>query len=242
MPQNRIENLVAYIALGDSISINLYPALDLHEPEDAPLGAAALLYQNHDRIWPQFKGRDLKSLNPKLQFANLCEDGATTWDLLQPDAFALIEKFRNEPVLITITTGGNDLLGIVRQDVADLMGPLSEIETRIQTIMKNIVERFPRATIIINSIYDPTDGSGQMPMMPDLREKLPFLRYLNHSIEKIATAHGALFGDIHAKCQGHGIGKPDCYFWEPSPIEPSALGASAVRELWLEVLAKDKVI
>ena len=54
-----------YVALGDSMSIDLYPALDAGETDVAvalersvlagnvaPLGAASLLYQNDDARWP----------------------------------------------------------------------------------------------------------------------------------------------------------------------------------------------
>ena len=67
-----------YIALGDSVSIDLYPALDAGEIDVAvalerdpsvgrvaPLGAASLFYHNtHDR-WPEFAGDDLLSRFPQ---------------------------------------------------------------------------------------------------------------------------------------------------------------------------------
>jgi lysophospholipase L1-like esterase len=243
MPNHKVENLVAYIALGDSISIDLYPARDLNESNpDEPLGAAALLYKNHDRVWPDWKGRDLHTLNPKIQFANLCEDGATTWHLLAPAALGPVEKYKSDPVLITITIGGNDLLGVARQNAADVMSPVADTVDRIETIIKNVLEKFTHATVILNSVYDPTDGTGNMPYMPNLSDKLPFLRYINLEIEKIATKHGAIFGDIYSTFQGHGHGKPDSYYWEPSPIEPSARGASALRELWWRTLENAHII
>jgi hypothetical protein len=58
-----------YIALGDSMSIDLYPALDAGEVDVAvalermptvgrvaALGAASLLYQNSDELWPDDTG------------------------------------------------------------------------------------------------------------------------------------------------------------------------------------------
>ena len=56
----------SYIALGDSMSIDLYPALDLGETDVAvslerhpaagriaPLGAASLLHRNDEAHWPE---------------------------------------------------------------------------------------------------------------------------------------------------------------------------------------------
>ena len=74
---SRVIEFARYIALGDSVSIDLYPALDAGEIDVAvalerdpsvgrvaPLGAASLLYQNaHDR-WPEFAGDDLVSRFP----------------------------------------------------------------------------------------------------------------------------------------------------------------------------------
>ena len=65
-----------YIALGDSVSIDLYPALDAGDIDVAvalertvsaghvaPIGAASLLYQNSEAHWPDFVGEDLTSLS-----------------------------------------------------------------------------------------------------------------------------------------------------------------------------------
>ena len=102
-----------YIALGDSISIDLYPAEDVarRHPGKANsdrLGAASLLVQNDDRLWPEFRGRDLKSRFPDIKPTDLTADGATTETLLRQ-----VDRIprSDEPALVTITAGGNDLLG-----------------------------------------------------------------------------------------------------------------------------------
>ena len=79
-----------YIALGDSVSIDLYPALDAGSTDVAvalervasagnvaPLGAASLFYQNSEEQWPDEMGNDLSSLYPGIQLQNLATDGAT---------------------------------------------------------------------------------------------------------------------------------------------------------------------
>ena len=80
----------AYVALGDSLSIDLYPALDAGETDVAvalervavagavaPLGAASLFYRNDEARWPEEQGADLVSYYPGITFANLATDGAT---------------------------------------------------------------------------------------------------------------------------------------------------------------------
>ena len=68
-----------YIALGDSISIDVYPAHDAElryagKFSTDKLGAASLLCHNDDKLWPEFKGRDLQPM----RCLDLTADGATT--------------------------------------------------------------------------------------------------------------------------------------------------------------------
>src|SRR3954468_5537078 len=79
-----------YIALGDSMSIDLYPALDAGEIDlavalervstagrVAPLGAASLFYKNSEERWPDDVGNDLSTMYPGIELRNLATDGAT---------------------------------------------------------------------------------------------------------------------------------------------------------------------
>src|SRR5215475_1974838 len=86
----RVIEFTRYVALGDSVSIDLYPALDAGEVDVAvalerdptagrvaPLGAASLLYRNADDRWPELAGDDLVSRLPGIEHRNLATDGAT---------------------------------------------------------------------------------------------------------------------------------------------------------------------
>src|SRR5215213_6174054 len=88
--QQPVPGFTHYIALGDSMSIDLYPALDVGEIDVAvalervttagrvaPLGAASLLYQNSEEYYPDRLGHDLVSVYPGMEFRNLASDGAT---------------------------------------------------------------------------------------------------------------------------------------------------------------------
>ncbi len=232
----------AYIALGDSISIDLYPALDLDQPENTPIGASALLYKNQAKFWPQFEGLDLSTIYPGIEFVNLTEDGATTWDLLDGDYLNHIEKYFDSRVLITVTLGGNDalrLLSIDSDQPTKLTSEAANIADRYRQVLSQLGEKFSDATMLLNSIYDPSDESGLMPHYPGFADKLPFLKYVNEQIESChARDNHHLFANIHDYFLGHGVTAEadQCWYWQGNPIEPSALGASELRGLWLQTL------
>src|SRR3954471_17366725 len=115
---------VRYIALGDSMSIDLYPALDAGEVDVAvalervttagrvaPLGAASLLYKNSEERWPDDVGDDLSALFPGIELTNLATDGATIGEVFGEQIPQLEDT--SDRVLITLTAGGNDLLSAV---------------------------------------------------------------------------------------------------------------------------------
>ncbi|HEX7939880.1 MAG TPA: hypothetical protein VF483_12910, partial [Gemmatimonadaceae bacterium] len=83
-----------YVALRDSISIDLYPALDAGETDVkvalewdalagdvAPLGAASLFHRNVDARYPEFAGKDLVTALPGITLLNVAEDAATIGDV-----------------------------------------------------------------------------------------------------------------------------------------------------------------
>src|SRR5687768_15790832 len=91
------------------MGISLYPDLDAQTrlgKRIAGLGAAALLFANNDEVWPEFRGRDLRSLHPGSTYLELATDGATIptveWQLNGLQG-------RNAGI-VALTVGGNDLL------------------------------------------------------------------------------------------------------------------------------------
>src|SRR4051794_8523273 len=100
------ESPTHYVALGDSISIDDYSG-------GPGCGGASLLFANRDGDFPDWQGRDLRTTEPGAVFSLLATDGATTrtfLDLQLPRLAALHVR----PTLVTLTIGGNDLLGGVR--------------------------------------------------------------------------------------------------------------------------------
>ena len=249
-----------YLALGDSVSIDLYPALDVGQTEVAvnlerdalaggvaPLGAASLLHENDEERWPEITGRELKSHAPDVRFANLASDGATIGEVFGfqvPELETVVGAAGGgggEETLVTLTVGGNDLLSaFANRPGARLLGRFVEdIVQAYDYLVAAIVRELPGATILLTTVYDPTDGTGVAPGLLDGAGPLPLqhLDRVNAHVRELAErTPGARLADVHARFLGHGVTAPEAerYYWRRSLVEPSALGASEIRRVWLE--------
>jgi acyl-CoA thioesterase I len=234
-----------YIALGDSISIDIYPAADAarryaDRASTDRLGAASLLVKNDDVFWPEFRGRDLTTLYPKLGFDrrrdDLTADGATTESLLRQ-----VERISpsEEPTLVTITAGGNDLLSSIGSGGTS---PAPRIAERLRTATLRVLELRPNAVILVGTVYDPTDDTKRLPgYARTLEAEAKWLREYNDLVRTLASSDPRLrLADIHQHFLGHGMTAPEPERWYllESIIEPSARGASEVRRVWLDALRK----
>lgn len=246
-----------YLALGDSMSIDLYPALDAGETEVAvalerraaagavaPLGAASLLEANDDARWPEFAGRDLQTLSPGAALANLCADGATIGDAFSEQLPAVAAG--DDPALVTLTLGGNDLLGAFGgvAGAARMAAAVRDITRAYSYLVAELARLLPNATLVLTTVYDPTDGTGQAPGLFDGQGALPLehLHAVNDYVRRVAReTPGARLADAHAHFLGHGVAaaEDERWYWRRSIIEPNALGASELRRVWLEVLGLD---
>jgi acyl-CoA thioesterase-1 len=235
--------LTRYIALGDSISIDDYPAADASlryagRSSTNHLGAVSLLARNDDRLWPEFRGRDLHALRPSLRFDhprdNLTADGATTHSLLLQ--VGRIEP-SNEPTLVTITAGGNDLLGAIGSRGPS---PAAAIAGRLRDAVARILELRPNAVVLLGTVYDPSDGTKRLPPFPGTldREAMWLAEYNQLVAELVTTDRRLRLADIHRHFLGHGltVPEPERWYLPESIIEPSARGASEVRRVWLDAL------
>ncbi len=242
-----------YIALGDSMSIDQYPALDATEAAgsvgrgaaqlfvELPLGAASLLYRNDPVYWPEFISRDLSTRCPKIAFTNLASDGATIGDVFG----AQLPELRGDDsrALVTLTVGGNDLLsafagkpssGVMERAVRDII-------EAYRLLVQRIGEICPNALLVLTTVYDPTDSTGLLTgVLPGVAKvPLPHLDALNEAIRAMAAADGSLvLADVHQHFLGHGLTAKarDRWYWRHSIIEPSAEGASEIRRAWLDAI------
>lgn len=238
------QTFVRYIALGDSISIDVYPAADVarRHPGKAStdqLGATSLLYRNDDKLWPDFKGRDLRSLMRGVELEDLTSDGATTRSLLMQ--VGRIAK-SDEPTLVTITAGGNDLLGEIgfRGSPSGAASPADAIAGRLRDAVTQVLTLRPNSVVLLGTVYDPSDGTNRLPGYgKPLDQEAKWLREYNDFIRELVKSDPRLrLVDIQAHFLGHGLKVPEAQRWylQESIIEPNARGASEVRRVWLEAL------
>jgi lysophospholipase L1-like esterase len=222
-----------YVALGDSISIDLYAG-------GAGCGGASLLARNRDADFPDWRGRDLATTRPELGFAPLATDGGTTASVLDGQLPAL-ESSAVVPRIVTLTAGGNDVLGAYGDTRAAL-----EIVRVVRARVGRALDRLralvrPGDPVVVGTVYDPSDGTGEawrvgLPPWPDV---VDVVAELNATLGVAAREHRAVVADIHARFLGHGLqaGNPrqsdarpaNRALWYCNIIEPNAWGADAVR-------------
>jgi len=243
-----------YIALGDSMSIDLYPALDAGEVDVAvalewdlragavaPLGAASLLYRNLDDKYPEFSGRDLQSHHRNVGLLNLAEDGATIGDVF---GFQLSQLEENEErTLLTLSIGGNDLLSAFSNGPKPslLEGIVRDVAEGFEFLVESLRRARPNSTLLLTTIYDPSDDTRRLPGVFAGADVLPLesLHDMNERIRAVGrdTPHTAV-ADVYKHFLGHGVTAKgdDRWYWKRSSIEPNARGASEIRRLWLDAL------
>jgi lysophospholipase L1-like esterase len=235
-------DFAAYVALGDSMSIDRYPALDaagrglVGAPE--ALGASALLARNHDRTWPEFEGRDLAHLWPGIEVHLFPSDGATTETVLLEQLRRLRALDRTAHTLVTLTVGGNDLLGLVGASPRVGAEGVRAVLANLEMILRGVSARLPRATRLVANVYDPTDGTGELETTRLRARELAWLADYNQGVAHLCAATGARLIDVHRHFLGHGrkASPAERWYWTGSIIEPGLVGASEIRRLWLDAL------
>ena len=207
-----------YIALGDSISIDEYP---YRETGRRGLGAVSLF------------ASDLRERYPEISTEDLTADGATTDDVLR---FQLPRVRATEDAsLVTITAGGNDLL----LNLGALRPPVNLVEgiiERLNRIVDETRRKLPNATILLGTIYDPSDGTNQL-YGDRLDREAEWLTRVNDAIRSLSSTRANVrLADIHRHFLGHGLTAPegDRWYWSGLIFEPNARGAAEVRRLWLD--------
>lgn len=243
-----------YIALGDSMSIDLYPALDAGEIDVAvalerlpsvggvaPIGAASLLYQNADDRWPTYIGDDLESRSPGIAFQNVASDGATIGDVFGEQLTQVDEI--DDRAIVTLTVGGNDLLSAYgNRPRRDLLERIErDVAEAYDFLVDTLRGRLSGSTLILTTVYDPSDGTGVIPGVYEDTGPLPIdiLDRFNDHIRALAVGTPrVLLADVHAHFLGHGVSAPEAerWYWKRSLIEPNAQGASEIRAVWLAAL------
>src|SRR3954467_10322454 len=142
----------AYVALGDSISIDDYAG-------GPGRGGASLLFANRDEDFPEWRGRDLRAVHPGTTFPLLATDGATTRTLLQAQ-LPRLRALGVQPALVTLTIGGNDLLAAYGDNRA-ARDVIAGVQSAVDPALAELTGvSAPSARIVLGTVYDPSDGTG----------------------------------------------------------------------------------
>jgi hypothetical protein len=123
-----------------------------------------------------------------------------------------------------------------RRHVADA---IEQIADEFESLVLRISTAAPGALLILNTVYDPTDGTGRL---SETSEVLPieYLPLFNDRVRDLALATpSAVLADVHRHFLGHGItaAADERWYWAESIIEPGIIGASEIRRLWIDALA-----
>jgi acyl-CoA thioesterase-1 len=181
-----------------------------------------LLVRNDDALFPEFRGRDLHS-HGGARLEHHAVDGATS-EGLQRQAASL--RPGAGPAAALLTIGGNDLL---RGLAADQGAGIRSFERTLAAF----VRAMPVRPLLVGTVYDPTFGDDSRNFLGvEPRIARRNLQRVNEILAEIAARNGAL-ADLHA----HFLrGKPD---WFTHTIEPSLVGASEVRRVFLPLVLKN---
>lgn len=182
-----------------------------------------LIVRNNDKLFPDFKGRDLLSHRPA-RLEHRAVDGATLEGL--PRQSKRIKA--NGECVALVTIGGNDLLmGLA----ADRGVGMKQFETAYGAWLKAL----PIRPVLLGTVYDPTFGDDSRNFLGiDAKIARPNLNRVNGIIAELAARYGKL-ADIH----GHFLtGDPS---WYTHTIEPSLKGASEVRRVFLRHIGSDPI-
>ncbi|MDQ3678655.1 MAG: GDSL-type esterase/lipase family protein [Actinomycetota bacterium] len=240
--QHRASEL--YVALGDSISIDVYAG-------GPGRGGASLLARNRDDDFPDWRGHDLATTRPELGFELLATDGGTTSSVLDVQ-LPRLESCAAVPRIVTLTAGGNDVL-VAYGDTRRALEIVGVVRARVGQALDRLHRLVaPGDPVVVGTVYDPSDGTGEtwrvgLPPWPDV---VDVVAELNATLRAVAAEHGAVVADIHGRFLGHGLqagdpGQPDARpgdrtLWYCQIIEPNAWGADAVRGAFWAALQKQK--
>jgi lysophospholipase L1-like esterase len=235
----RVGEQPTYVSLGDSISIDEYAG-------GRGRGGASLFARNRDEDFPRWRGRDLESRFPGLGWHILATDGGTTLTMLEQQ-LPRVDSLP-PPSIVTVTVGGNDVL-LRYGDTRAALEVVGSVRQRLAQALDNLHARAaPGAVLIVGTVYDPSDGSGDassvgLPPWPDV---VAVLDELNAVLQDTARQHGAEIADIHATFAGHGLSRgnvatpevrpDDRELWYCNVIEPNAWGAGGVRQAFWSAL------
>lgn len=174
-----------YLALGDAISMDLYPGV--------PAGGAA--------------GQLARRLDVR-EFVDLTYDGCSSQGALNA-----LQRAPERADVVTITVGGYDILSAYSHAHRGAEAGIALLAENLTVLADELAKR--ARIVVLNTIYDTTDGddshSDELGIPATARDGLTFT---NAHIRTLARERGLLLADLHAIFWGHGFWSPDPWLVE----------------------------
>jgi hypothetical protein len=243
-----VKRFEIYLALGDSMSLDEHPRSDavqrgvIPEGSEPGLGAASLFYRNADALFEEFRQRDLVSRFEGVEHANLAVQNATADDITKIIHSGKLDSYSARPSLVTVTIGVKDLLNAYRNggDRAGVFRQMKILLEQYEQLARALRRKLSSSTIIITTVFDPTDGTGIMPASSTYG-KMPveYIDQFNNYVKQTAVDNDLKVADVHSHFCKHGAlcGAADRFWYcKTNPTEPNHLGASEIRRVWLDAL------
>ncbi len=235
-----------YIVLGDSISDRGGSGPFFYD----------LLHQNNDTTYPAFKGHDLTTRFPGIQYVHAAvagsitapypNDSTTSGAPLMSDQITNLGSSYPGDILITITIGGNDLNDHAGDAVLGLDGPektqfTANLKADLDALMAPGRLGTGKVYLLEANIYDATDGQGDWSKGGLLCPNYTVASSLDQSVfsdwnaiitQAIAAHSGDYLFDIHRLFAGHGFNGKANWFYSDC-IHPNTTGHNELRrEAW----------
>jgi len=204
--------MLTLYTFGDSI-------LDCARYNEHGVHPGALLVRNDDALFPEFAGRDLLARGPA-RLEHHAVDGAVVDDLAAQTRGITAPS---GPAVALVTIGGNDLLRGLARD----RGPGLR---RFEATLERFLIALPIRPVLLGTVYDPTFGDDARNF---LDVPAPLVRANHRRVNAIMATLAGRVGQV-ADLHAHFLrGDPT---WFTRTIEPSLIGASEIRRVFLPLV------
>ena len=194
---------------------------------------------------------DLEAKYGPIQYKNNAQSGSKT-DALLAQAKGLPAQL-DGPVVVVITSGGNDMKAALPQILGGLDGPIKAgIAANIDKALAELLApgRFgPGVDVHVfeGNVYDASDGVGDFGAndcafgdgYPTIATD-PFFQAWNDAIAETVTASGQVAVDMHGWFYGHGYHNPPNWYASDC-THPSTLGHDQLRRLFYEQITGESL-
>ena len=185
-----------------------------------------LLLENNDELYPLFKDKTLPNLLGRDCILNEYANDGSTVVLIPKQTNNLVipeEEVNNSIALLTV--GGNDMLCGLIQDA--IGSEIDEFESRLT----HWLDKLPIRPIFIANVYDPTfndDSKNFIQVNNELGRKNQ--KRINDFLEACGNKYGAFVDLKNHFLEGKNAD------WFCNVIEPSEIGVSEVRSVFLDAI------